>query len=633
MAFRAAHACHRRALRVYLRIEVGTFLTENYPLLNSIRSIEDFRRIPDASLDALAAELRAYMIETVSKTGGHLASSLGAVEIIIAMHRVFDSPKDRLVFDVGHQAYAHKILTGRKDAFPTLRQKDGLSGFPKRSESEHDVFDTGHASTSVSAALGMARAMQLRHEDGTAVALIGDGAMTGGLALEGMNDAGQANVPLIVILNDNDMSISPNVGSIHRQLTNMRMSRGYVRFKRRIVRLLDTGPIGRLLSKRMESFKNRIKNFLLPHQLFEEMGFTYLGPIDGHDTHELIRVLTRARALSGAVLIHAITKKGKGYRYAEENPERFHGVSRFDVSTGMTAPAKRKSNSEVFGDTLLTMAGENAGIVAVTAAMPLGTGLNRFAMRYPERLFDVGIAEEHAVTMAAGMAAAGLHPVVAIYSSFLQRAYDELLHDVCLQKLPVVFAVDRAGLVGEDGETHQGIYDIAYLSTLPGMRIYSPATQQELSAMLEMAVLRAEPAAIRYNRGSLMQALIRTPVEFGKWCVIRPIAAVTVVATGCMVEEAFAAVKDLDVGLVNARFLSPMDEDILNVLREACRHVVTVEDGIVSFGDRVALRLMPVRVTRLGVPNEAIRQGTVAAQRAYCGLRREDIIRAVQEEI
>lgn len=604
-----------------------------YPLLDSLQSIEDFRRLPDASLDALAAELRAFMIENVSKTGGHLASSLGAVEIILAMHRVFNSPKDRFVFDVGHQAYVHKILTGRRERFSTLRQKDGISGFPKREESEHDAFNVGHASTSISAALGLARAMHLRGEGGVAVALIGDGAMTGGLALEGINDAGQANMPLIVILNDNNMSISPNVGSIQRQLTNMRMSRGYLRFKRALVRLLDTGRFGKWLSSHMETFKNRVKSFLLPNQLFEEMGFSYFGPIDGHNTQELIRVFSRAKALHGAVMIHVITQKGKGYAFAEKNPERFHGISRFDVATGAAAAATKKSNSEAFGEALVELAAENSSVVAVTAAMPLGTGLCPFAKRFPKRFFDVGIAEEHALTMAAGMAAGGLRPVVAIYSSFLQRAYDELLHDICLQRLPVVIAVDRAGLVGDDGETHQGVYDVAYLSTLPGMRIYSPASQQELQSMVGMALLRQEPAAIRYNRGSLMQALLSTPIAFGKWEIMRSITPVTIVATGCMVEEALHVARELDIGLVNARFIAPMDEALLETLRAQCRHVITVEDAVVSFGKSVALRLSPLPVTQIGVRDEPVPQATVAQQRAICGMTRADIAAAVKEAL
>lgn len=602
-----------------------------YPLLSGLNGIEDFLKLPDSALDALAGELRARMIDVVCENGGHLASSLGAVELIIAMHRVFCKPEDRLVFDVGHQAYAHKLLTGRNARFDTLRTEGGISGFPKREESGYDAFNTGHASTSVSAALGMARAMRLRGIDGTAVALIGDGALSGGMAFEALNDAGESNLPLVVVLNDNDMSIAANVGSLRQSLTNMRTSQGYVRFKRGLVRLLDTGPVGRWLSRHMEDFKNRVKNFLLPHLLFEEMGFTYLGPIDGHDVRELTRVLRRARALRRPVIVHAVTQKGRGYAPAEQNPERFHGVPPHRPDGAAEAP--RKSNSEVFGEALERLAERDDRIVAVSAAMPSGTGLTRFARRYPDWFFDVGIAEQHAVTMAAGMAAGGLRPVVAIYSSFLQRSYDQLLHDVCLQRLPVVCALDRAGLVGEDGETHQGIYDVAYLTAMPGMAIYSPATQQELEAMLEMAVSRGEPAAIRYNRGSLMRREACEPLTFGRWETWLPVQEVTIVATGCMLELALPVAQETGAGLLNARFLHALDETALDALRGRAARVITLEDGVVSFGTRMQAALSPLPVVALGVPNEPVAQGTVAQQRARYGLTAERLRRIILEGV
>ena len=602
-----------------------------YPILDSVNSIEDLKALPEEQLDALAEEIRSFMVEHVARTGGHLASSLGAVDIIIAMHRVFDSPTDRIVFDVGHQAYAHKILTGRKDAFETLRQKDGLSGFPKREESEHDAFNTGHASTAISAALGYARAKQIRHAEGTVVALIGDGAMTGGMAMEAMNDAGSANLPIIVILNDNDMSIAPNVGAVHRQLINLRLSDGYVQFKRKLVRMLDTGATGRWLTRHMENFKNRVKSFLLPNRLFEEMGFHYYGPIDGHDIRGMIRAFERARKLSGAVVVHVTTKKGKGYAFAEADPERFHGIGPFDPATGKTKPSSGKSNSEVFGETMCRMAEENPCVTAITAAMPRGTGLQMFAKTFPDRFFDVGICEEHAVTMAAGMAAGGLRPVVAIYATFLQRAYDQILHAVCLQNLPVVFAVDRAGLVGSDGETHQGVYDAAFLSTLPGLDIYCPATQEELSAMLELAVALHRPAAVLYNRGSLMRTPIKKPIEFGKWETLGEIAPVTVVAAGDMVEAAIPVARELGAGLVSARFLSPVDEMLLKEMKEKCRRIITVEDRVNTLGAIVASRVMPVTVTALCVPNTPIRQATTEQQRLFCGISADDIRKAVLE--
>ena len=594
---------------------------EHYDILPSVNGIEDLKRLPEGRLDSLAAEIRDYMIENVARTGGHLASSLGAVELTIAIHRVFNSPKDRIVFDVGHQAYAHKILTGRRDAFATLRKQDGVSGFPKRSESVHDAFNTGHASTSISAAHGVA------------VAVIGDGAMTGGLAYEALNDAGQANVPIIVVLNDNDMSISPNVGAMRRALTNMRTSRKYIELKRSIVRRLDTGRVGKLLSKYMENFKNRIKSFLLPDLLFEELGFLYLGPIDGHNIPEMTRMLTRAKELHAAVLVHVVTQKGKGYAFSEDDPEKFHGIAPFAVNTGLVEHAGSKNNSTVCGEALIRLAEKDARIVAITAAMPTGTGLSKFEKRFPERFFDVGIAEEHAVTMAAGMATGGLRPVVALYSTFLQRAYDELLHDVCLQNLPVVIGVDRAGLVGDDGETHQGIYDIAFLSSIPNLSIYSPATQQELVHMLSLALSRVEPAVIRYNRGSLMQSVSSVPVEYGCWEELLPIAECTVIATGCMVGVALPEAKRLGAGLINARFIRPVDERMLERIKKTAKRVIVAEEGVVSFGMALSRALYPLPVTCIGLPVAPIPQGSVAQQRTRYGVAAADIARAIEEQL
>ena len=555
-----------------------------YPVLDKVNSLEDFKKLKEGELPVLAAQMRQYMIENIARCGGHLASSLGAVELTIAMHRVFDSPVDKIIFDVGHQAYAHKIITGRREAFCMLRQENGLSGFPKREESVHDHFNTGHASTAISAALGIARAMKLRGEPGVSVALVGDGALTGGLAFEGLNDAGQADVPLIVILNDNEMSISPNVGALHHMLVNMRSSEWYVRLKRKLVRALDTGIFGRWLSRHMENFKNRIKSFLMPKRLFEDMGFLYLGPIDGHNIDELTRMFRRAKELQVPVLVHCVTQKGKGYAFSERNPEKFHGVAPFSIDTGDIESALKKSNSSVFGDAMLALAQKDPNIVAISAAMPIGTGLTEFAGRFPERFFDVGIAEEHALTMAAGMAAGGVKPVVAIYSTFLQRGYDQILHDICLQKLPVVLAVDRAGLVGDDGETHQGVYDMAFLSTMPNMTIYSPATQQELVHMLELAISRGEPAAVRYPRGSLMQAVSAQPVEKGVWEILEPIAEKTVIATGAMVAVAIPVCRKLGAGLVNARTIQPMDGAMLDLIKQTAKKVVVMEEGVDCLG-------------------------------------------------
>lgn len=598
---------------------------DRYPILDKINSLEDFHKLPESQMPALAAQIRQYMVENVARCGGHLASSLGAVELTIAIHRAFDSPKDKIVFDVGHQSYAHKILTGRREAFGTLRQEGGISGFPKREESEHDPFNTGHASTAISAALGMARAKRLLGEDGAAVALVGDGALTGGLAFEGLNDAGQADVPLIVIINDNEMSISPNVGALHRMLVNMRVSHGYLRFKRFLVRALDTGVIGRWLSRHMENLKNRIKNFLMPNRLFEDMGFLYLGPIDGHDVHALTKMFRRAKELQVPVVVHCVTQKGKGYAFSERNPEKFHGIAPFSIDTGELERLSKKSNSSVFGEAMVALAEKDPRIVAVSAAMPIGTGLTEFAGRFPDRFFDVGIAEEHALTMAAGMAAGGLKPVVAIYSTFLQRGYDQILHDICLQKLPVVLAVDRAGLVGEDGETHQGVYDAAFLCNMPNMAVYSPATQQEIVHMLELALERGEPAAVRYSRGCLMQAVSPVPVEKGKWEIIEPIAEQTVIAAGTMVAVAMPVARKLGAGLVNARSLKPLDTELLEKIKKTAKRVIVMEENADCLGVRVAAELSPVPVTRMCVPDEPVPHACVARQRDRCGLNAETL--------
>ncbi len=606
---------------------------DRYPVLDKVNSLEDFKKLKDGELPVLAAQMRQYMIENIARCGGHLASSLGVVEVTIAMHRAFSSPTDKIVFDVGHQAYAHKIITGRREAFCTLRQEDGLSGFPKREESIHDHFNTGHASTAISAALGLARAMKLRGEDGIAVALVGDGALTGGMAFEGLNDAGGAKVPLIVILNDNEMSISPNVGALHHMLVNMRSSTWYVRLKRRIVRCLDTGLLGRWLSRHMENFKNRVKNFLMPKRMFEDMGFLYLGPIDGHDIGELTRMFRRAKELQVPVIIHCVTQKGKGYAFSERNPEKFHGVAPFSIDTGDIEAALKKSNSSVFGDAMITLAQKDPLIVGVSAAMPIGTGLTEFAGRFSDRFFDVGIAEEHALTMAAGMAAGGLKPVVAIYSTFLQRGYDQILHDICLQKLPVVLAVDRAGLVGDDGETHQGVYDMAFLSTMPNLTIYSPATQQELVHMLELAISRGEPAAVRYPRGSLMQAVSPQPVEKGVWEEMQPISERTVIATGAMIAVAIPVCRKLGAGLVNARTIQPMDEEMLARIKRTAKQVVVMEEGVDCLGLRVHAVLSPVPVVHMCVPNDPVSQACVNHQRQFCGLTPELLEQHLTEEL
>lgn len=602
----------------------------SYPILDTINGIKDLKALDEKQLPALCDELRAFLVEHVSKTGGHLASSLGAVDLIVAMHYVFDSPDDKLIFDVGHQAYAHKVLTGRKDAFDTLRQENGLSGFPKFSESEHDVFNTGHASTAISAALGLARAMRLNNDPHMAVALVGDGAMTGGLSFEALDDAGQDKLPLLIILNDNQMSISQNVGGLKNSLTSMRTNRTYNAFKRSLTGVLETSRFGKYLSRHMEHFKNRAKRFLAPNLPFEEFGILYLGPIDGHNVRKVVKYLRRCRELKKPMILHAITTKGKGYPFAVENPEKFHGIAPFEVMTGKVSPERQKTCSEVFGETMLRLAEENEKLIAITAAMPSGTGLTQFAEAYPKRFFDVGIAEAHAVTMAAGLARGGMRPVVALYSSFLQRGFDSLLHDVCLQNLPVVIAVDRAGLVGSDGETHQGIFDPAYLSVMPNLVVYSPSSQGEMVAMLEMAVFRKEPSVVRYPRGSLPDVPMKTNLVFGQWEIVEPMQKTVIVAHGTLLPLAHWIAKKNGTGLVNARFLQPIDLELVRYFRDNDTRLLVLEENTVSLGANLALAANPCRVRSIALPVEPIPHASVSRQREWYGLTEESVTEALK---
>ena len=604
---------------------------KEYPILQQLNEPKDLQALPEDRLPALAEEIRGYMVDCVSKNGGHLAASLGAVELIIALHRVYTEEGDRLLFDVGHQTYAHKILTGRRDAFTTLRQEGGLSGFPKREESPYDAFNTGHASTSISAALGMVRAKRLLHEPGHVAAVIGDGALTGGLAYEALDDGGDSRLPLVVVLNDNEMSISKNVGAMSRSLSRLRASRGYNRLKRFVVRMLETGTVGRRMSKNLEGFKNRIKRFVLQNTFFEEMGFTYLGPISGHDIPQMISLLREAKALERPVVVHVITQKGKGYSPSERNPEKFHGVAPFSPETGAVASSGTVSCSETFGRTLLDLAREDRRIVAITAAMRDGTGLRPFFEAFPDRAFDVGIAEEHALTMAAGMAAEGLKPVAAIYSSFLQRAVDQLYHDICLQKLPVVVGVDRAGLVGQDGETHQGIYDPAMLCAIPNLSVYEPATLSELREMIRLAVSRGEPAAIRYCRGTLPEDEGEAPVIYGKWATLRPASDVVIVAAGPLVAIARRVADQLDCGLVEARFYKPLDFALLDELRQKGCKLVVAEENVAALSLYVAAYCPELTVRPLCLPDGPMPQATVARQRTMGGIDEAAMIEAVRE--
>ena len=604
---------------------------KDYPILQQLNGPADLQALPEEKLPALAEEVRGYMVDCVSKNGGHLAASLGAVDLIIALHRVYTDEKDRLIFDVGHQAYAHKILTGRRDAFADLRQEGGISGFPKREESPYDAFNTGHASTSISAALGMVRAKNLLHEAGHVAAVIGDGALTGGLAYEALDDGGDSKLPLVVVLNDNEMSISRNVGAMSRSLSRLRASSGYNRLKRFVVRALETGTVGRRMSKNLEGFKNRIKRFVLQNTFFEEMGFTYLGPIDGHDIPQMIALLREAKALERPVVVHVITQKGKGYSLSERNPEKFHGIAPFSPETGAVAASGAPSCSQVFGETVLELGKEDECIVAITAAMRDGTGLRPFFDAFPDRAFDVGIAEEHALTMAAGMAAEGLKPVAAIYSSFLQRAVDQLCHDICLQKLPVVVGVDRAGLVGQDGETHQGIYDPALLCAIPHLSVYEPATLAELRAMVRLAVERGEPAAIRYCRGTLPEGGDEEPVTYGKWVTLRPASDVVIVAAGPLVEIARQVAEEQDCGLVEARFYKPLDYALLDDLRKRGCRLVVAEENVAALSLYVAAYCPELVVRPLCLPDGPMPQATVARQRALGGVDAAAMAQAVRE--
>ncbi len=558
-------------------------------ILKGIDSPSDLKKLHRDELKKLANEIRYFLIRNVSKTGGHLASNLGVVELTIALHYVFDTPKDKIVWDVGHQAYVHKILTGRKDRFNTLRQYKGLCGFPKPSESVYDAFAAGHSSTSVSAALGMAKARDLNHTDENIIAVIGDGSISGGIALEAINNAGRSATNMLVILNDNEMSISKNVGALSKHFSKLRTDPSYLSVKAGVHRFFDNIPVlGKPVEKLVERFKDTIKYFIIPSAFFDEMGFKYIGISDGHNIDELIDVLEKIKNVSGPVLLHVHTKKGKGYKFAENRPWEFHGVSPFNVKTGKPLKKSEKiSYSDVFGNKLVEIAKSNKDIVAITAAMADGTGLTEFSRSYPKRFFDVAISEQHAVTFAAGLAISGKVPVFAVYSTFLQRAYDQIIHDVCLQKLHVVFAVDRAGLVGSDGETHQGVFDISYLSGIPNMTIMSPKNGCELENMIEFAINFNGPIAVRYPRGEALEIFsdIDTPIEYGKSEKIFDGEEIAVIFEGNMAKTAFDVVSMLRNDgyspiLINARFIKPFDKEMLFDISSKCKYIFTIEDGL-----------------------------------------------------
>ncbi|HMM05862.1 MAG TPA: 1-deoxy-D-xylulose-5-phosphate synthase [Clostridiales bacterium] len=603
--------------------------------LERINGPDDIKKLNDDEVLLLAEEVRRFMVEQVAKTGGHLAPSLGVVELVVAMCRVFDFTEDRVVFDVGHQSYAFKILTGRKEAFATLRQWGGLSGFPKGEESPYDAFDTGHSSTSVSAALGLAVARDLKGEDYRVISVIGDGALTGGMAYEAMNNAGSREEDLIVILNDNQMSISRNVGAMANYLARVRTGPNYSRHKQKAKKILKRTSGGTKLLSGLRRIRDSIKYLMVQGMFFEEMGFTYLGPIDGHDVEAIERNLHYCKNVRGPVLLHVLTKKGKGYSYAESEPDQFHGIAPFDPQCGkLLCPPSAKCFSEAFGEKLCDLAALDQRILAITAAMPGGTGLMPFAQKYRERFFDVGIAEPHAVTYAAGLAKNGMKPCFAVYSSFLQRSIDQVYHDVCLQKLPVVFGIDRAGVVGEDGETHQGIYDIALLRELPYLTLLAPSTEKELGEMLAYAFALNAPCALRYPKGAMSSwdlDFTHQPLTPGQGEMVKEGKDVLLLPLGMMMEEAIKAqemLKDngIDAGIFNPRFIKPLNEGDILALAKTYPYFVTIEDHVLSggFGSAVAEVLCrgnaAVRLKAIGLPDEAIPQGHRDEVLAHYGL-------------
>ena len=561
--------------------------------LDKIKQPNDIKRLNKSEYPILAQEIRDFLLEHVSRTGGHLASNLGTVELTMALHLVLDFPLDKLIWDVGHQAYTHKLLTGRKDEFEHLRQFGGISGFPKRQESPCDCFDTGHSSTSISAALGYAEAKEILGTDETVVAVIGDGALSGGLAYEALNNMARLKSSMVVVLNDNEMSISENVGGMSRYLNKIRSGQAYNEFKAEVENRILNFPIaGYEIASSVKQAKDSIKHFLVPGMFFEDMGITYIGPIDGHDIQQMVETLVSAIELQRPVVVHVKTVKGKGYRYAEKYPCYFHGVAPFDLKTGKVKAKKDKPDyTDVFGRKILGLAQQNQKLVAITAAMAEGTGLKRFREQYPERFFDVGIAEQHAVTFAAGLASAGMIPVVAVYSSFLQRAYDQILHDVCMQNLHVIFAIDRSGLVGADGMTHQGIFDISYLSEIPNMTILSPKNRYELEAAFDFAMAWDGPTAIRYPRGTASELWKehQTPFEYGRSEILEQGSRIAILAVGNMLEEAQRACECLQAEglhptLVNARFVKPLDYGLIDSLSQTHSLLCTMEEQIYAGG-------------------------------------------------
>jgi 1-deoxy-D-xylulose-5-phosphate synthase len=609
-------------------------------LLEKIEQANDIKQIAESDYGVLAQEIREFLIRSISETGGHLGSNLGAVELTMALHLFLNLPEDKIIWDVGHQSYTHKILTGRRDGFVNLRKFGGMSGFPKRKESECDCFDTGHSSTSISAGLGMVKARDIQGGRNTIVSVIGDGSLTGGMAYEALNNASRLETNFIVVLNDNNMSISENVGGVSKYLNNIRTADMYLDLKEGVYKSLLGKSYGDKVVSQIRRAKSSFKQLVVPGMFFEDMGITYLGPVDGHNIPAMVRLLGEARKIRGAVLLHVITQKGKGYAPAERHPARFHGAEPFDIETGIPSKPHNKANyTDIFSTVMCKLGQREEQVVAITAAMPDGTGLKRFRNMYPDRFFDVGIAEEHAVTFAAGLAAGGLKPIVAIYSSFLQRAYDQILHDVCLQNLPVIFAVDRAGLVGSDGETHQGIFDLSYLSSIPNMQIMAPKNKWELSDMMKFALAAGRPMAIRYPRGEAFDGLRdnRVPIEAGRSEAIYEEEDIILFAVGSMVKVALDVREQLkergySCSLTNARFVKPIDEQ---AIREACREhrlIVTMEENVASggYGEKVRAYVDEIgesaQVLNIAIPDEYVEHGNVELLKREIGIDADSIV-------
>ncbi|MEW6334414.1 MAG: 1-deoxy-D-xylulose-5-phosphate synthase [Thermodesulfobacteriota bacterium] len=621
-------------------------------VLSRVNLPEDIRRLSRTELVELAEEIREIMIDTVSRRGGHLASSLGTVELTLAIHFVFETPRDRLLWDVGHQAYAHKIITGRKDRFDTLRQRGGISGFPKREESPYDVFDVGHSGTSISAAAGIAEARCMKGEDFRIIAVIGDGSISAGMAFEGLNWTGDRKKSLIIILNDNEMCISPNVGALSSYLNRIMTGQTVTRIKNEVKTFLKSVPgIGEQMLKFSRQVEESLKTFFVPGAIFEELGFTYVGPLEGHHIDHLIRTLENVRNLEGPVLVHVVTQKGKGYKHAEDDPSRFHGVPPFDIDTGEPVSSGRSpaapSYTSVFGRTVVALARQDERIVAITAAMSEGTGLDRFAAEFPNRFYDVGMAEQHGVTFAAGLATQGFIPIVAIYSTFMQRAYDQIIHDVCLQKLPVVLAMDRGGFVGADGPTHHGLFDFGFLRTVPNIVVMAPKDENELQHLLKTAVTCDRPVSLRYPRGKgvgvpLDEDIQAIPLGKGEILLDPPDAALAIIAIGACVHPALAAAQQLKaegipIRVINARFVKPLDTELLCAAAKLTRILTVEENNLVGgFGSAVLelfmeRRLTGVTVRRLGIPDEFAQHATQRELRRLYGIDTEGIVAAVRE--